>query len=221
MTRVVVKVFVAGWLGVSAQLCAATLWSGLQDPPPDQAPGILVGTGTVLGFHFQPQTDLKLQGFVGYIGLPAPALVGFHASPLPNFEFDLWEGTSVLGPELPALTGVSLMRSLGKTESGLPFWYVACDISNLPWTLQKGHEYTLTISPTVACEWLVNSTVPDPYVVSVVGPSANLSSLSPSSGWNARLDFVPVPEANAGGLVAIALLGFAGWRRFLKRSARA
>ncbi len=35
MTRVVGKALVAGWLGVSTQLCAATLWNGLQDPSAD------------------------------------------------------------------------------------------------------------------------------------------------------------------------------------------
>ncbi len=220
MTHVLGKAFVAVWLGVSTQLCAATLWSGLQDPPPDQTSGVLVGTGTVLGFHFQPQTDLKLAGFAGYIGYPAALTLVFPPAPGPNFEFSLWEEHTMQGPELPALTGLSLKSALGRTESGLPYWYVACDLSNLPWTLQKDHTYTLTVSPTARCEWLVNGTVEDPFVTSLVGPGANLNALGPSQSWNARLQFEPVPEVNMGIAAGFALVGFAAWRKLRTRTAR-
>lgn len=217
MTRIPARALTAAWIALSAQLNAGVLWSGIQNPPADPAPGITVGTDMVLGFNFQPQTDLKLMAFSGYIGFRAPTIF----SPVPNFKFSLWEGTTVLGPELPALTGVALMSSLGKTESGLPFWYVSCDLSNLPWTLQQNHEYTLTVSPTVQLEWLVSPTAPDPSVISMMGSSANLSVLNTAGSWNARLDYTPVPEINAAGLAACGLLGFAGWRLWAKRSTRA
>lgn len=217
MTRILGKALVAGWLGFSTQVHAGILWSGLQNPPADPSPGITIGTDTVLGFHFQPQTDLKLVAFFGYIGYPTP----LPNLPVPNFEFSLWEGTTVLGPELSALAGTAWQKSLGQTQSGLPFWYVTCDLSNLPWTLQKDHEYTLTVSPTVQLEWLVSPTAPNPTVISLMGPTSNLSALGSTQTWNAQLDFTPVPEVNAAGLVACALLGFTGWRLLAKRSARA
>lgn len=221
MTRILGKALAAGWLGFSPQLSAGILWSGLQSPPADSTPGITVGADTVLGFHFQPETDLKLEAFSGYIGYPAALPLVFPLPPGPNFEFSLREGSTVLGPELPALTALSLMSSLGQTQSGLPFWYVVCDLRNLPWTLQKDHEYTLTVSPTVRLEWLVSPTAPNPTVISLMGPTSNLSALGSTETWNARLDFTPVPEVNAAGLVGCALLGLAGWRLWARRSARA
>ncbi len=219
------RLLVGAWLlagSVSVLSQSVIIWDGLLTPVTTQpAQGVLLSQGTAVGFQLTPSAPLRLETLTGFIGMPAPVVVGPNAPSLPQISLSLWDGGVAAGIEPVSLAGYGLLPPSYVTQSQLRVWGLWGDLGSIPWVLQPGHTYVVAVSMSSPIEWLVHNPVTESSVVSTGIDWDTLPT--PPLGWNARLTGlpVPVPEPAWAGLASgLALLGLALRRHFASTPSR-